>query len=241
MRRAVGFGRSLGGIHERAGAAGVLELIVARALPDVLSYSRAVIVATPTAVTQREELTSQPKLCLRRVRASERAIEAFYERLAPANEPEVPTFSTEEIERRFSAGQELWVLEFEGQIAHTRWIVPGKRRFPGGSLPLRHDERASEALVTAPEFRGRGLTRAAREHVGAVLSDEGVRTIYSAPSGFNRGFLASTLRTSGAEHVVTAHLVSVGGRRWLRATPASPGKAALLEQRGVPHGRWVPC
>jgi GNAT superfamily N-acetyltransferase len=239
MRRAVGFVRSLGAVHERAGAVGVLELVVARALPDVLSYSRTVIVATPAAGTRPTELPSQPTMDLRRVRESEPAIEAFYERLAPANEPEVPTFSTNEIERRFSAGQELWVVEVEGQIAHTRWIVPGERRFPGGFLPLQDDERASEALVTAPEFRGRGLTRASREHLGAVLSGEGVRRIYSAPSGFNRGFLAATLRTSGAEHVVTTHLVSVGGRHWLRATPASADKAALLDQRGVPHGRWM--
>ena len=238
-QRAIGFARSLRRVHERAGAAGLLELVVARALPNFLSYSRAVIVATPVAATAGADLRARPELHPRRVREPGPAVEAFFAQLAATGEPEVPRFSSLELERRFASGQELWVFEVGGQIAHARWIVPGQRTFPGGSLPLRDDERASEGLVTTPEFRGRGLAWAAREHLWSVLGKEGIKTIYSAPSGFNRGFLAATLRTSGAEHVATTHLVTVARRRWLRTTPGSPSQAELLDRRGVPHGRWV--
>ncbi len=197
------------------------------------------IVATQLAAMPRAERPPRADLRARRVRSADPAIEAFFARLAATGEPEVPQFSSQELERRFSEGQELWVFEVDGQIAHARWIVPGHRNFPGGSLPLRDDERASEGLVTAAEFRGRGLAWAAREHLWAVLGKEGIKTIYSAPSGFNREFLAATLRTSGAEHVATTHLVAVARRRWLRTTPGSPSQAELLDRRGVPHGRWV--
>ncbi len=154
MQRAIGFARSLRRVHERAGAAGLLELVVARALPNSLSYARAVIVATPVAATAGADLRARPELHPRRVRETEPAVEAFFAQLAATGEPEVPQFSSLELERRFSSGQELWVFEVGGQIAHARWIVPGHRSFPGGSLPLRDDERASEGLVTAPSFAG---------------------------------------------------------------------------------------
>jgi hypothetical protein len=233
MRRAIGLIRSLRRVQGRAGKAGLVELIVARALPNALSYGRTVIVATPLAGRLRPEL--QP----RRLCSTEPAIEQFYARLAAVAEPEVPTFTPGELNCRFAAGHELWVFHVDGRIAHTRWVVARYRRFPGGRLPLCADERASEAVVTAPEFRGRGLTWAARDHLGAALRAEGVSTMFSAPSGFNRAFLAATLRSRGAEHVATMHRVSIGWRRWLRASPGSPSHAALLERRGVRPGRWV--
>ncbi len=232
--RAAGFLRSLPAVHGRIGTAGVVELIGARALPGVISYGRTVIVATPLDGGRH-----RPELAPRRLRSSEPAIEEFHAQLAATGEPEVPAFSPEELTRRFAAGHELWVFHVNGRIAHARWVVADQRRFPGGSLPLRADERASEALVTAAEFRGRGLAWAARDHLRAVLSAEGVTTIFSAPSGFNRGFLAATLRSRGAEHVASMHLVAVGRRRWLHAVPGSPYQARLLESRGLAHGRWV--
>jgi hypothetical protein len=232
--RATGLLRSLSTLRRRAGIAGLVELCVARAFPGILSYERAVIVATPLAGGRL-----RPELAPRRLRSSEPAIDEFHARLAATREPEVPAFSPDALRRRFEEGYELWVFHLGGQIAHARWVVSGRRRFPGGSIPLRSDERASEAVVTAAEFRGRGLAWAARDHVRAELSAEGVSTMFSAPSGFNRGFLVATLRSSGAERVATMHLVSVGRRRWLRAAPGSPSQAELLERRGLAHSRWV--
>jgi SAM-dependent methyltransferase len=46
------------------------------------------------------------------------------------------------------------------------------------------------------------------------------------------------LRSDGAQPVATVHLLSLLGRRWVRAAPTSPAHAALLEARGWRPGRW---
>lgn len=232
-RRIVGFLRSFRGVYARVGARGLAELVFGRAFPGLAFHERMVLVRSPI----RE--TSLSDLGVRRLRRPEPDIEELFARLAATAEPEVPAFPPGELRRRFAAGHELWVFSADGEIVHARWLAADRRRFAGVSLPLRPGERTTEGVVTVASFRGRGASSAAREHVRTLLAREGAGTMFSAIHGFNRAYLASTLRFPGAERLATVHAIGLGGRRWLRAAPAGTAGTALLEERGMPTRRWI--
>jgi hypothetical protein len=231
--RAAGFFRNLRHVHRRVGTGGIVELIGARAF-GWASYERIAIIDAATSAGKLH-----PELRPTQVSSLEPEIERFHARLARSGEPEVPAFTSEALTQRFAAGHELWVFRAGGQIAHAKWVASDCLRFADRSLPLRPDERVLQAGVTLPEFRRRGLNGRAREHVAKVLESQGVTRILGAINGFNRRLLATSLRLPGTRHAATIHTISLGSKRWLRAVPASPADAALLEGRGVPIGRWL--
>jgi SAM-dependent methyltransferase len=233
-RRAIGFLRSARRVCSRAGPRGVVELVVARALPGLLSYERVTLIEAPM-----DDRELHPEMRPRRVRSSSPEIEEFHARLAATAEPEVPAFTPEDLRERFEAGHELWLFHEGEEIAQARWIVRDRLRFGGLTVPLAPHERAHEAVVTPAEFRRRGVNKAARKHLRAVLAGEGVTTLLSAIHGFNRRFLPSTLGITGARRVVTVHVVCIAHRRWYLAAPHAPTGVALLERGGLRTGRWT--
>jgi hypothetical protein len=227
-RRARGFVRNLRAVFRRAGMGGVIELIAARALPDLLSYRRLVVLGTSL-----DGGDVHPELRPRRVDAPEPATDLLHTRLGWSDEPDVSAFTPAHVARRLAAGQQLWLFHVDGRLAHARWLVPDRLYVAGRSLRLEPGEFATEGAVTLPEFRGRGLAVAAREHLRSVLGMEGGESMFSVVNGVNRRFLAAALAIEGVDHLATLHVFRVAGRQWVGAVRVSPAGAGLLARGGL--------
>ena len=230
--RAAGFLRNLRRLHKRTGVAGLAELVLARALPPLVAYERMVLVCTLVRREAPSEIVSQ------RVRARDPAVDRLFARLAAGGEPEVPSFSPAELDERFGAGDELWLFHIDGEVAHLRWTMRGQLRVRGLTFPLADDERGLSAAVTLPGARRRGIYTLAGRHLRGELEKEGVRATVGAIGGFNRRFWPGVLRGEGAERIATLHVLTLAGRRWVRAVPATDSHAGLLDGRGWGPRRW---
>lgn len=229
--RLAGLTRNLDLVRRRSGWLGLAELVADRALPDVLSYRRTFVTWTDCAGAPH------PELAARRVRAFEPDLVRIYDELTDSREPEVTRLDEDRLRARFDRGDELWLFQLEGQLAHLRWVRRDVLAFTGFTLPLRPDERALLGTVTVPAMRRHGLSRTALAHVQHVLATEGVTTLFGMVNGSNRRWHAG-LRQMGYRPVATAHVISVAGHRLVRVRPASPSTAELLDQRGVRCARW---
>jgi hypothetical protein len=233
-RRADGFLRNLRPVLGRAGAAGVVELVAARALVDVVSYRRLIVLATSL-----EGGGLRADLHPRRVCAREAVTDLLHTQLGRTGEPGVPGFWPEVVAHRLSAGHQLWVFHVDGEVAHARWVMRDRLYAAGREIPLHATECATEGAVTLPKFRHRGIALGAREHVRAVLRGSGTTWMYSVVSGVNRRFLAGALGLEGVERVATMHALRLGRRQWVRGTPTSRAGADLLRRAGLTPSRYV--
>jgi GNAT superfamily N-acetyltransferase len=223
---------NLGSVHDRSGVRGLAELFLARSLPRALAYERTAIITSSTKT--RAKL--HPELDPRVISSPEPAVIEFYERLGMNREPEVIPLGEDWLRRLFAEGQQLWTFSLEGRIAHVRWTGSGRLPLDRGALTLRPDERMMRAAVTVPDLRRRGLTVAALEHVRAVLASQGVTRVWGSIHCFNREHLSGMLR-AGYRRVGTAHKAVIGGRCWVRVSPASDSSA--IEDRGVALNCWT--
>lgn len=226
--------RNLRTLHRRAGAAGLLELFAARALPRALSYRRVAIIQVPS---KRRRL--HPDLHPRRTRRLDADVERFYAQLAASGEPRVPAFSRELLERHYADGHELWTFHVGEEIAHALWVARDRLNVAGFSLALGEGERALEAGTTPPAYRGRGVATKAVEHVRTVLNNEGTARVLGTVGGYNRPLLGAMSRVDELDRLLTVHVASVAGRSWLRAVPCSPPGAALVQRTGLPRAQWI--
>jgi hypothetical protein len=234
MRRAGGLLRNLRRVFARAGTAGVIELVAARAFPQGLSYRRLELL-----LTSLPGGALHPELDPRRLRRYEPALDPFLAAVAATGEPGVPDLSRVALRRRFAAGHELWLFHLHGEIAHARWVARDRLYLAGLWLALRDGERGTDGAVTLPAHRGRGIAMAARQHLRAVLGEEGATSMLSLVTGVNRRYRAAALRSEGVERLATVHAVGLAGRQWLRAAPASAAAESLLGRAGLSGGRWT--
>lgn len=234
VARATGLVRNLRALWRRVGAAGVMELVASRALPRALSYTRMLLVET---AVDRGAL--HPELEPRRLRAPDAGVLELHAALAASGEPEVPAFTEGDLRERFAAGYELWLFHVDGHVAHALWWGAPHVRFGRLTVPIEDGDRVTEAAVTVPGLRRKGLHRRALEHVHAVAHEEGVSRILSAVNGFQRGLLA----TAGSDADVTVHaqleLLTVAARTWVRITPETDAGRRFFERAGLPLQRWM--
>jgi hypothetical protein len=208
--RALAFLRTSRLVARRAGIAGTVELVLARAAPSVFSMRRSFVVARQTAGARLH-----PELAPRRIEELEPELPSLFARLATTGEPEVTPFGPDELAERFAAGKTLWLFHSGGSIAGLIWTGPGPQRVAGVEFPTGPREVTIGGLVTAPAARRRGVARDGLEHVCAVLAAEGVDGLLGMVNGFNREFRAGLLR-SGFRERARVYSVTVAGRVWTR-------------------------
>ncbi len=232
--RAAGMLRNVRELHRRVGMGGVAELLVSRAFPRALSYTR--MLAVEMAVGQG---VHHPQLEAVRLRAPDPRATELLAALSGSGEPEVPAFSAEDLASRFEAGYELWLFHLEGQVACAIWSGPPRLLFGDLSVPIEQGDRVAEAAVTIPALRNRGMHRMGVEHMHAVARDEGVKRMLSAVNGFNRVLLAKADSHPGVTVLARLRMVSVAGRRWVRVSPETDSGRRLFERAGLPANRWA--
>lgn len=231
----VGLARNLRLVYSRAGAAGMAELLAARALPRLISYERVILTETPTQGGEHH-----PELRPRRVRSSDSEVERLHARFAATSEPGVPALSPADLAGRFAAGHELWLFHVEDAPVHGRWVVRSRLRVAGLVVALEARECATEAAATLAGFRRRGVALSARRHLEAALGDEGVVTLLSTVDGFNRRFNHRLLSGGRTRRAAVIHRACCARRRWYRAVPVTSTGAALLARAGLRARRWSP-
>lgn len=222
-------------LYRRAGFGGLAELAGARALPRVLSYRRVAVVALPHQLGR-----PHPELHPRCVRRMEPAVERFYALLAGVAEPRVPAYSRDRLQQRFAAGDELWTFPVGDEIAFSVWVSGTGLTVVGGfTLALSASERALTSGTTAPAHRRRGLAVYATSHVMHVLGEAGVNRVLGSVGGYNERFLRTLSANEGFERLLTAHVLCMAGREWVRPVAHRPEGSRLLGRSGLSSRRWI--
>ncbi len=105
--------------------------------------------------------------------------------LTPADEPDYAALhrgAGDDLAERLASGHRCFGGWLDGRLVATRWFATGVAsiEYLGRSEPLADGELYLYELFTAPDIRGRGVTRAAGTGAVAALSAEGAHRLVGA-------------------------------------------------------------
>jgi GNAT superfamily N-acetyltransferase len=117
--------------------------------------------------------------------------------------------------RRFARGERCFGIWLDGKLVSTRWLARGTVRleYIDRETVLAPTDVYYHDVYTAPEYRGRGLSRVAAVVVSELLAAEGARRIVGVLEPENRAALGAN-KMAGYRTVGKIGYVKVG--RWRR-------------------------